>query len=1252
MIKRTSKVLSLFILALLVASFLFLTSTFSGLKVVTSVLTDILPGHLQLELGSGALTRTIVIKSFQFDNKDVYVAAENVHAKLNLFGLILNDLNIQEFSADKVSVVIKQQKKSTDNSPPGFDMPLKIAIENTSIKQFNYEQDSKKYSATQLNINGEVRSNVIKIAALQATYQNANYDLHGLLSFAPVALHVTLQQQQHQQTTLQTTIKIGGNWQHLTWHASLKAPVDLNAKGVINNILTHPSWTLVGTSKHLGFNQNMAAYNASFEGTGDAKQLQLVGSVLANDPKTDTEIDFKLQSNHLSTGQFSSSLNWQNVFWPQRRRHLLASPSGNLQLQGNLNRYTVKGSLSFLGNNIPSTSLSFAGHGNKNSLTLPTLSIATLNGNISGKGHINWQHTLRYQLQLQAQKLQPNVEWVNFPGTISFGVNIASQQHTTDFIVSSIEGDLRDKNIHGFANLQLLNNQLNNGTISIKSDDANLNANFKTDVSKGINLHWDINIPHLEALTPFLQGSIISKASYQQDKDKFTVQGTLTADNFIWQSYEIDHLNSDFDFNSDANKSSVINLEASQITLNKYYIKHIAFNSKGKNPRHRINLSIESHKSILNSSLFASYNAPLNEWSLYVEKMNLLSTFSGNWQLTKPYKVTINPQLITMDQFNWQAAAQRIKIDHFNLTNHILHSADIMINNFTLKVFNGLLPTNLTMHGKLNFRAHYQIDKNAADGKMKLSLDNARFSYPLQDKVQNIVINKADIIGAIDDNKASSQLNVRLNNTDHIKFGISFNHFDPYTLFNAQQNYHANLKAKLHTLDLIKPFMSNLDNLLGQFDANMTWDGTLKQPVIKGTASLNNATLLIAQQGLDISKINFQATGLGNQVNYLLTAHSGKGNIQVSGSSFLNERHKTSLEISGKQFEIDHSPHFHIIVSPKLKVSIMKDQFHVEGDLIVPFASIDLISYANVQTLSSDVQLIQATGKQTQDSLLDNFFANINLILGNNITLKTKFLTAQLAGRIQLVDTPKTQTNATGELTISKGTVAAFGQALTITNGKLLYAGGPTTNPGLNIKAFKQIKTFVNPAANSVALNSLSTGKNSGSAQTINAPLQQKTINVGVSVTGSLSNPQLMLYSDQADLSQADILSYLILGYPMNSATNQQGEALIQAANALSASNNDMSGLISNIKNSLDLNEIGLQSSNYLNPTNNSVEQNTSLVLGKMLSPKLFVHYSIGLIIPINTLSATYSFNHNWSLQTETNSLGNGVDLIYSWEHN
>ena len=61
---------------------------------------------------------------------------------------------------------------------------------------------------------------------------------------------------------------------------------------------------------------------------------------------------------------------------------------------------------------------------------------------------------------------------------------------------------------------------------------------------------------------------------------------------------------------------------------------------------------------------------------------------------------------------------------------------------------------------------------------------------------------------------------------------------------------------------------------------------------------------------------------------------------------------------------------------------------------------------------------------------------------------------------------------------------------------------------------------------------------------------------------------------------------------------------------------------------------------------------NTSLVLGKALSPKLFISYSVGLLEPINILRFNYKLTKHISLRTESNPNAQGIDVFYTIEKN
>ena len=63
----------------------------------------------------------------------------------------------------------------------------------------------------------------------------------------------------------------------------------------------------------------------------------------------------------------------------------------------------------------------------------------------------------------------------------------------------------------------------------------------------------------------------------------------------------------------------------------------------------------------------------------------------------------------------------------------------------------------------------------------------------------------------------------------------------------------------------------------------------------------------------------------------------------------------------------------------------------------------------------------------------------------------------------------------------------------------------------------------------------------------------------------------------------------------------------------------------------------------------NTLKPGAALGVGKSLTKRLYVHYSIDLFQDnINVLTLTYLLNQFFSIQVTANNIGNGIDLLYT----
>ena len=122
-------------------------------------------------------------------------------------------------------------------------------------------------------------------------------------------------------------------------------------------------------------------------------------------------------------------------------------------------------------------------------------------------------------------------------------------------------------------------------------------------------------------------------------------------------------------------------------------------------------------------------------------------------------------------------------------------------------------------------------------------------------------------------------------------------------------------------------------------------------------------------------------------------------------------------------------------------------------------------------------------------------------------------------------------------------------------------------------------------------------------------------------------------------MNETDILSYVVLGYPISDASKQDGSDLSKAALSIGLFGGEK--IAKDLADRFGIDEVRVQS--------DQTTEQTSLVLGKYLSPKLYVNYAIGIGQTVNTLQMQYQLADQWLLKAESGEY-HGADLIFTFE--
>ena len=269
----------------------------------------------------------------------------------------------------------------------------------------------------------------------------------------------------------------------------------------------------------------------------------------------------------------------------------------------------------------------------------------------------------------------------------------------------------------------------------------------------------------------------------------------------------------------------------------------------------------------------------------------------------------------------------------------------------------------------------------------------------------------------------------------------------------------------------------------------------------------------------------------------------------------------------------------------------------------IPEAQIRLREVKGVAKESGDLVLVQQEEEIVQTGKLE-ITSRVDLVLADKVSFDGFGLTGKLEGKVGIIEEPGKVTRGQGELNIRDGQYAVYGRKLDIERGRLVFVGGPVDNPGLDMRVVRKSGDVL----------------------------------AGVRVTGTATTPALALFSDPA-MDQSDILSYLLLGVPTSKASGAQGAALSGAAASLGLAGGDW--LSGKLGNEFGLDEFGIESGE-------TVEE-SSLVVGKYLSPRMYVSYAVGLFDQLNTFRMRYELSRRWSLQTETGA-ASGADLLFTLE--
>ncbi len=422
----------------------------------------------------------------------------------------------------------------------------------------------------------------------------------------------------------------------------------------------------------------------------------------------------------------------------------------------------------------------------------------------------------------------------------------------------------------------------------------------------------------------------------------------------------------------------------------------------------------------------------------------------------------------------------------------------------------------------------------------------------------------------------------------------------------ADEPLEASLQAEVSDLAFAEAFSPEIDSLAGRLDLDVRMAGTVGDPSWTGGLHLRDGAMRLPLLGALYREIRLDAVGTPDgDVQVDGRAAAGRGEATLTGTTPVRSTSERPgrLEIRGRDFEVMNTAEIHAIVAPELDVTLIADTIDVRGTVNVPLARMQLTEIPEFAVPPSDDVVF--VGESLAAQAARPIRAEVEVVLGDSVSFSGFNFDAELDGALVILETPMRPTRASGAIIIEQGQYKAYGQDLSVSQGRVQFAGGPVDNPALSIRASRTA--------------------------------DDGTV-AGLQIGGTLKSPIVTIWSEPS-MSQNSALHYIVTGRAPGEGSGADGSLLSRAASSLGLRGSNV--LASSLGQGFGLDDARIESDGGFHEA--------SFVAGTYLSPSLYVSYGIGLFDPISTLRLRYLLSKKWTLQAETGA-DTGADLLYRIE--
>lgn len=1215
----------------------FVAYTEVGVRFVAERVSALEKLGVRIEGVAGVLAGPLYVKRFELNHPRVHVLAHDIEIDVDLRGLWIRTVQTRAVTVRDALVEIHDIDTPPPERAPRF-LPwfLRIDARGLDLGRVRYVHlngtavDAQHVRGRVTITSHDIRVRSFDVAAEQFDAKG-DFNLHaaeplGMQAAATGRLRLPRGQ-------LALNAKVGGDLDRLSIVAELLEPSRVS----VDALFTRPEerWRLAGTVKSAAFTLDpylddppLSLRNVDLDVTATEEEIHAAGNLgVPQFDERDLTVDargrFKERVLHLSgvdvalndtpakahvagsialdgeAPTLDLAARWQALQWPIAGEAIAASAQGSATLRGAM-PYDFSVDASVAGPDFPSAQGVASGSFSKERLTIASYDIQALHGRVQGAGSLQFAQPRAWTLSAKARDVNPVALHAQFPGRLSFAASAKGvgldKNAAFDLDIDSLSGVLREQRVRGVGYISRQRNAWTARDVDVRYGQAHLTLDGA--LGSQLNARWSLHAPSLEDLLPDAAGSLELSGSASGPRATPHVIVKAQGAKLRYEEWMIERLAVDANVDVGATHPSRIAVTASNLGRAEPAIGELRLAGEGVARDHKIDLTVTGlapgageppPRAVL--ALAGRYE---NErWDATVTTTHLTRGDDEERQFELVDSARIAASRTEASLENLCVAVSKGRLCAQGSWKHD-GAWEGQIAGYEIPLAFLLPPAG-----------HEAEYAGRIEGRVRA---NGGAGRPWQGDAGMRIIDAAIIYrpqGAPPETLNLGTGGLAATATlERIDFSFGVQAFtDTYLYANAKvrrdgRNDILNLplqgdvRARAADANVLPLLFGEIDHAAGLVTANATVGGSLAAPVINGRIELADGELDSFRVNLALRDFDMIAELANTRLDFRGSGRAGEGAVNVDGGFEWNHgAMRGAFQMRGQNLLVADLPEYRVVASPDLRFMLEDERMNVVGDVVIPSALIQPNELTGAVRASQDARYTDESPSERAGNL--TVHSEVRISMGDDVRVDAFGLQGRITGGVGTTVRTSETPIGRGELAVDEGRYEAYGQDLEISRGRLLFDATPLDDPRLDIEARRQVATTI----------------------------------VGLNVRGTLQDPRLTFFSNPS-MPQTQIVSYLLTGKSIDSIQTGNAAAVSSIQNTLAMQGGGL--LASQIGRRLGLEEVGVEST-----VDSAGQTNTSLVLGKFLSPRLFISYGISLTESINTLKLRYTISDRWVLKTE-----------------